>query len=150
MFVCYCCCWASQSCPTFCDILDTCQASLSFTISWNLLKLMFIELVMPSNHLILYHPFFSYSQSFSASGSFLVSWLFASGDQSIGVSALASVLPMNIQVLFPLGLTGSISLLSEGLSRIFSSTTVWNHQFFGAPPSLWSSSHTRTWLLEKP
>ena len=124
MFACCCCCSVSQSRPTFCDTLDMCQASLSFTISWNLLKLMFIELVMPSNHLILYHPFSSCSQSFSASGSFLVSWLFASGGQSIGASALASVLPMNIQDLFPLGLTGLISLLSKGLSRIFSSTTV--------------------------
>ena len=64
-----------------------------------------------------------------------------SGDQSIGVSASASVLPMNIQDLFPLGLIGSISLQFKGLSRIFSSTTVWKYQFFSAHPSLWSNSH---------
>ena len=81
------------------------QASLSFTISQSLLKLMSIELVMPSNHLILCHPFSSWPQSFPASGSFPVSWLFVLGDQSVGASASASVLPMNIQGWFPLGLT---------------------------------------------
>ena len=84
------------------------QASLSFTISQSLLKLMSIKLVMPSNHLILYHPFSSWPQSFPVSGSFPVSWLFASDDQSIGASASASVLPMNFQWnqdWFPLGLT---------------------------------------------
>ena len=93
-------------------------------------------------------PFSSCLQSFPASGSFRVSLLFASGGQSIGASA--SVLPMNIQDRFPLGLTGLISLLSKGLSRVFSSTTVWKHQFFSAQPSLWSNSHIHTWLLEKP
>ena len=87
-----------------------CQASLSFTISWSLFKLMSIELVIPSNHLILCVPFSSCLQSSLASGSFLMSWLFASGGQSIGASA--SVLPMNIQDWFPLGLTGLISLES--------------------------------------
>ena len=70
------------------------------------------------------------------------------GGQSIGASASASVLPMNIQDWFPLGWTGLISLLSKGLSRVFSSTTVWKHHFFGAQPSLWSISHICTWLLE--
>ena len=83
------------------------------------------------------------------SGSFPVSWLFASGGQSIGVSASTSVLPMNIQGWFPLGLTGLISLLSKGLSRVFSSTTVWKHQFSSTQLSLWSNSHIPTWLLEK-
>ena len=73
------------------------QASLSITNSWSLLKLMSIELVMPSNYLILCRPFSSCLQSFPASGSLLMSWLFASGGQSIGASASASVLPMNIQ-----------------------------------------------------
>ena len=86
-------------------------------------------------------------QSFPALGSFPVSQLFASGGQSIGASA--SVLPVNIQGWFPLGLTGLISLLSKGVSRDFSSTRVWKHQFFGALPSLWSSSHICMWLLEK-
>ena len=77
-------------------------------------------------------PFFSYLQSFPASGSFLLSQLFTSGGQSIGALASASVLPMNIQGWFPLRLTGLISLLSKELSRVFSSTTVWRHQFFSA------------------
>ena len=77
-------------------------------------------------------PFSSCSQSFPASRSFPVSNFFASGGQSIGASASASVLPMNIQGWFPLGLTGLISLLSKGLSRIFSSTTIWKDQFFVA------------------
>ena len=88
-------------------------------------------------------------QCFPASGSFLMSQFFTSGDQSIGASASASVLPVNIQGWFPLGLTGLISLLSKGLSRVFfSSTTIQKHQFFGAQPSLWSNSHIHTWLLE--
>jgi len=75
-------------------------------------------------------PFSSCPQSFSASGSFPMSWLSISGGQSIGVSASASVLPMNIQGWFPLGLTGLILLLSKGPSKVFSSTTVRKHQFF--------------------
>ena len=93
---------------------------------------------------------FSRLQSFPASGSFLMSQLFASGGQSIGASALASVLPMNIQGWFHLGLTGWISLLSKGLSRVFSDTTVQKHQFFSTQFSWWSNSHICTWLLEKP
>ena len=81
-------------------------------------------------------PFSSHLQSFPASGSFPMSQFFASGGQSIGVSASASVLPMNIQDWFPLGLTGLISLQSKGLSRVFSNTTVQKHQFFGAQLSL--------------
>ena len=95
-------------------------------------------------------PFSSCLQSYPASGSFLMSQLFALGDQSIGVSASASVLPMNIQDWFPLGWTGWISLQSKGLSRVFSNTTVQKHQFFGTQPFLWSNSHIHTWLLEKP
>ena len=82
-------------------------------------------------------PFSSCPQSLPASGSFPMSWLFKSGGQSIGASVSASVLPMNIHSWFSLGLTGLISLQSNGLSRIFSSTTVWKHQFFGTQPSLW-------------
>ena len=87
-------------------------------------------------------------QSFPAWGSFPMSQLFSSGDQSIGASASTSVLPMNIQSWVPLGLTCLISLKSKGLSRAFSSTTVWKHLFFGAQPSLSSNSHVCTWLLE--
>ena len=95
------------------------QASLSFTNSWSLLKLMSIELVMPSNHLILCWPFSSCLQSFPASGSFPMSQFVTSGGQSIGVSDSASVLPMNIQDWYPLGWTGWISLQSKGFSRVF-------------------------------
>ena len=104
------------------------QASLSFTISLSLLKLMSIESAMPSNHLILCQPIFSHLQSFPASGSFQMSHFFESGGQSIGVSASALVLPVTIQGWFPLGLTGWISLQSEGFSRVLSSTTVQEHQ----------------------
>ena len=83
-------------------------------------------------------PFSSFPQSFPASGCFQMSQLFASGGQSIGTSASASVLPMNIQCWFPLGWTGWISLQSKGLSRVFSKTTVQKHQFFSAQLSLTS------------
>ena len=128
------------------------QASLYITNSWSLLKLMSIESVMPPNHLISSSvvPFFSSLQSFPASGSFPVSQFFVSGGQSIGVSASALLLPMNIQDWFPLRLTGLISLHSKGLSRVFSNTTVQKHQFFGAQLSLWSNSNICIWLLEKP
>ena len=95
-------------------------------------------------------PFSSCPQSFPASGSLPMSQLFALGDQSIGASALVSVLPVIIQGWFPLGLTGLISILPKGLSRVFSSTTVWKHQFFNTQPSLLPNSHICTWLLEKP
>ena len=113
-----------------------CQATLSITNSWSLLKLMSIESVMPSNHLIPVVPFSSHSQSFSASGSFQMTQFFTSGGQSTGVSASESVLPTNIRDWFPLGWTGWISLLSKGLSRVFSNTTVQKHQFFGVQLSL--------------
>ena len=93
--------------------------------------------------------FFSCLQSFPASGSFQMSQFFTSGGQSIGVSASASVLPVNIQDWFPLGLTGWISLQSKRLSRVFSNTTVQKHQFFGTQLSLWFNSHVHTWLLGK-
>ena len=93
---------------------------------------------------------FSCPQSFPASGSFLMIWLFTSGGQSIRASVSASVLPMSIQGWFSLGLTGLISLLSKGFSKVFSSTIVLKNQFFGAQPCLWCSSRICTWLLEKP
>ena len=119
------------------------QASLSFTITQSLLKLMSIELVVPSNHLVLCVPT-SCLQFFPASGSFSVSQLFASSGRSIGASASASVLPMSIQGWLALGWVGLISLQSKGLSRVFSNTTVQKHQFFNAQPSLWSNSHIHT------
>ena len=103
------------------------QASLSITNSRNLLKLMSVASVMPSNHLVLYRPLLL-PPSIPASGSFPVSQFFTSGGQSTGVSASASVLPMNIQDWFPVRLTGWISLQSMGLSRVFCNTTVQRHQ----------------------
>ena len=127
------------------------QASLSITNSRSLPKPMSIESVMPSNHLILCHPLLLQPSIFPSIRVFSnESALFASGGQTIGVSASASVLPMNIQDWFPLGWTGWISLQSKGLSRVFSSTTVQKHQIFHTQPSLWSNSHIHTWLLEKP
>ena len=95
-------------------------------------------------------PFSSCPQSLPASESFPMSQLFAWGGQSIGVSALASVLPMNTQDWFLLEWTCWISLQSKGLSRVFSNTTVQKHQFFSAQPSSQSNSHIHTWPLEKP
>ena len=94
-------------------------------------------------------PFSSYLQSFPASGSFLMSQLFALDGQSSGASDSESVLPINIQCWFPLGLTGLI-YLSKGHSRVFSNITVQKHQFCGTQLSLYSNSHIHTWLLEKP
>ena len=95
-------------------------------------------------------PFSSCPQSFPASGSFPMSQLLAWGGESIGVSASASVLPMNTQDWSPLGWTGWIPLQSKGLSRVFSNTTVQKHQFFGSQLSSQSNSHIHTWPLEKP
>ena len=106
------------------------QASLSTTNSWTRFKFMSIDSVMPSNQLILCCPLFLLPSSFPASGSFQMSQLFTWGGQSIGVSASASVLSVNIQDKSPLGCTGWISLQSKGLSRVFSNTTVQKHQFF--------------------
>ena len=115
------------------------ETSLSFALCPSSLKFMSTEsgyyLTISSSATLLSFCL----QSFPTSGSFPVSWLLASGGQRIGSSA--SVLLVNIQGCFPLGLTGLISLQSKGLLRVFSSTTVQKHQFFGAQPSLWSNSH---------
>ena len=95
-------------------------------------------------------PFSSCLQSFPASGSFSLSQFFTSSGQSIGISTLASALPMNIQDWFLLELNSWISLQSKGLSRVFSNTAVQKHQFFSTQLSLWSNSQIHTWLLEKP
>ena len=111
-------CSVAQSCLTLCNTMD--RSTPGFPVSWSLLRLMSIESVVPSNHLILCCPFSSCLHSFLAPGSFPVSWLFPSGGQSIGASASALVLPVNIQGWFPLGWTGLI-LLSKGaqLSQSF-------------------------------
>ena len=95
-------------------------------------------------------PFSSCPQPLPASGSFPMSQFFTWGGQSTGVSASASVLPVNTQDWSPLGWTGWISLQSKGLSRVFSNTTVQKHQFFSAQLSSQSKSHIHTWPLEKP
>ena len=116
-----------------------CQASLFFTISWSLLKLMSIESMMSYNHFILCCPLLFLPSIFLSIRAFF-QW----------VSFSASVLPMNVQGLCPWVLTGLIALQSKGFSGVFSSITVQKAQFFGAQPSLWSSSHIHTRLLEKP
>ena len=118
----------TQSRPTLCNPMTVaCQASLTITNSWSLLKLMFIKSVMTSNYLILWHPLLLLPSIFPN-----IRIFFTSGGQSIGASASASVLPVNIQDWFPSGWTGWISLQSKGLSRIFPNTTVERHQFVGA------------------
>ena len=112
-------------CPSSCSLHQWCHPAIS-----------------SSDTLLSFCP-----QSFPASGTFPMSRLFASGDQNTGASASASVLPMRFQGWFPLRLTGLISLLSKGLSGVFSSTRVWRHQFFGILPSSQSSSHDHTWPL---
>ena len=121
------------------------QSSLSSSISLSLLKLMSIESMIPSNHVILC-CLLLLSSIFPSIRVFSNELAFHIGGQSIGASA--SVFPMNIQGWFPLGLTGLIYLLSKGLSQVFSGTAVWKHQFFSAQPSLWSNSHIHIWLLE--
>ena len=125
------------------------QDSLSFTISWSLLKLMSVESVMPYNHLVLCHPLLLLPSIFPSIGVLSMSQFFASCGQSTRASAWAPVLPMNIQDWFPLGLTGLFSLQFKRLSRVFSNTTVQKHQFFGTQLSLQSNSNIHTWLLEK-
>ena len=126
------------------------QASLSITNSRSSLRLMSIELVMPSSHLILCRPLLLLSpippsiRVFSNESTLRMRCL------DIGVWALASFLPKKTQDWSPLEWTGWISLQSKGLSRVFSNTTVQKHQFFGIQPSSQSNSHIHTWPLEKP
>ena len=128
-----------------------CQASLSFSISQSLFRLMSIELVKTSNQLILCCLLLLLPQSFPASWSFPTSHHFASGGQRIGASASASVLPMNIQGWFPLGWAGWISLQSRGtLTSLLQHHRLKASKFFSIQPSLRSNSHICTWPLEKP
>ena len=127
------------------------QAFQSVTNSWSLLKLMYINSVMPFNHLILCCPLLLLPSIFPSIKSI---FLWCSSSHQV-----AKVLELELEPQhqsfqwvfdwFPLGWTGWISLLSKGLSRVFSSTTVQKHQFISAQPSLWSNSHIHTWLLEK-
>ena len=126
------------------------QASLSITISWSSLRPMSIESVMPSSHLILCRLLLLLPPIPPSIRVFSNDSTLCMGSQSTGVSALASFLPKKSQGWSPLEWTGWISLQSKGLSRLFSNTTVQNHQFFGAQPSSQSNSHIHTWPLEKP
>ena len=121
----------------------------AFTISWSFLNSCPLSQWCYPTISSSVAQFFSCPQSFPASGSFQMSRLFTSDGQRIGASASASVLPVNIQGWFPLGLTGLISLWSKGLSRVFSNTTVQKHQFFSSLSSLWSNSHIHVWLPKK-
>ena len=130
--------------------IAACQASLSITSSWSLHKLMSIESVMPSNHLILYHPLLLLPpippriRVYSNESTLCMRW------PKYWVSASTSVLPMNTQDWSPLGWTGWISLESKALSRVFSNTTVQKHQFFSTQLSSQCNSHIHTWPQEKP
>ena len=135
---------SSQLCPTLRDPMDC--STPGFPVLHQLPELAHThvhwvsDVIQPSS-VVSFCP-----QSVPASGSFPMSGLFTSGGQRIA----ASVLPTNTQGWFPLGWTGWISVQSKGLSRVVSNTTVQKHQFFGTQPSLWSTSHIHTWLLEKP
>ena len=146
-------CSISKSCPTLCKPIDNSTPGFPLTISGSLLKLMSIELVMPSNYFILCRPLLLLPSIFPSIRVFSNEKIYSYGQKllvKVGTSASASVLPVNIQGWFPVRLTGSISLQSKALSRVFSSNAIWKHQFFCAQPSLWSNSHICTWLLEKP
>ena len=147
------CCSAAQSCMTLCNPMDCSMPG--FPVLYHLLELAQAQVHWcHSTILSSVIPFSSCLQPFPTSESFPMSWLFPSGGQGTGASALALVLPvnipMNIQGWFPLGLTGLISLQFKRLPRVFYNTIVWKHQFFSTQPSLWSNSHIHTWLLEKP
>ena len=148
-FGCY--CSVAKSCQTLCHPMD-CNTP-GFSVLHYLLEFAQTHVHWVSDAIQPSHPllplFLLLPQSFPASGSFHLNQFFASGGQSIGASAWASVLPMNIQGLFLLGLIGLISLQSKGLSSTFFNTTAQKHQFFSAQLSLLSNSHIRTWLLEK-
>ena len=145
------CCSVAKLCPALCDPMDCSMPG--FPVLYNLPEMAQTHVCWTSDAIQPPHPLWSPSPP-----AFILSqhlrflyWVgFSIMWPSIGASALASVLPVNILGWFPLGLTGLISLLSKGLSRVFSSTTIQKHQFFSAQPSLWSSSHIRTWLLENP
>ena len=144
-------CSVAKLCLTLCDPMDCSMPgfpvlhylpeSAQTHVYW---------VVMSSNHLILCCPLFLLPSIFPSIRVFSNKSVLHIRWQEYWSSASVSVLPMNIEGWFPLGLTGSISLQPKGLSRVISSTTLRKHQFFGAQPFLWSNSHIHTWLLEKP
>ena len=150
---CFCCCSVTKLCPNLCDPVNCGTSGFpSFTNSRSWLKLMSIESVMPSNHLILCCPVLLLPSVFPSIRVFSnQEKLFTSGGQSIRASTSAPILPMNVQHWFSLGLTSLITLQLNGLSGVFSSTTVQKHQFsvlslFYSPALIYVYS----WLLEKP
>ena len=146
-----CCCSVAKSCPTLCDSVN-CSTS-DFPVLHYLPEVAQTHVHWVSDSIQPSHPLSPPSPTaFSLSHhQGLFQWVdSASGGQSITASGSASVLPINIQGGFPLGMTDLISLVSKGLSRVFSSITIWKLHFFGSQPSLWFNSPIRTWLLEKP
>ena len=140
----------TQSCPTLCSLMGC--STPGFLVHRQLPELSQIHLHQVSDAIQPSHPLWSpfppAFNLFPASGSFLMSQFFISGGQNIGASASATVLPVNIQDWYSLGLTGLI-LLSKWFSRVFSNTTVQKHQFLGTRPSLWFNSDIHTGLLKK-
>ena len=136
-----------QSRPSLCNHMDC--STPGFPVHHQLPELAQIHVHQAGDAIQPSHPLLSHLQSFPASGTFPMSQFCASSGQCIGVSASVSVLPMNIQDWFPLGLTGLISLQSKGLSRVFSNTTVQKHQFFVPQLSLWSNYQIHTWITVK-
>ena len=146
----FCCCSVTQSCLTLCDPMDSSTSDFPLLHCLREFAQTHVhgvnDAIQPSHPLSCPSP---PAFNLSPSGSFPINWLFTSGGQSIRASTSATVLPVNIQGWFPLGLTDLISLQFKGLSRVFSSTIVWKNQFFGVQPFLWSNSHVPTWLLGK-
>ena len=150
--LCYCCCSVTQSCLTLCNSLDCSTPGLP--VHHQLLEFTQTHVHWVGDAIQPSHPLSSPSppapNPSPASGTLPMSHLSTSDDQNTGASASASVLPVNIQGWSPGRLSGLISLLSKGFSGVFSSTTVWRHQYFGLLPSLWSNSHNHTRPLGRP
>ena len=141
----------TQSCLTLCDPMDC--STPGFPVHHQLPEFAQTHVHSVGDAIQPSHPLSSPSPptfNLSHHQGLPISQFFVSGGQRIGISALASLLPMNIQDWFPLGLNGWISLQSKGLSKVVSNTAVQNHQSFSTQLSLWSNSHIHTWLLEKP
>ena len=146
----FCCCSVIKMCPTLWDPMDCSTPGLPdllYLPEFAQTHVSWVGDVIQPSHLLLppSPPALNLCQNQG-----LFQWVFPSGGQSTGASTSASVLPMNIQGWFPLELTGWIFLQSKRLSRVFSSTRIWKHQFFSTQHFLWSNFHIHTWLLEKP
>ena len=143
--------FVAQSCPTLCEPMNC--STPGFSVLYYLLEFVQTHVYWVDDAIRSSHPccpLFLLPSIFPSIRVFSLSQLLTSGEPSIGASASAKFLPMNIYGWFSLGVTGLIFLLSKGLSRVFSSTTVLKIQYSDAQPSSWSNSHIHTWLLEKP